>query len=106
MTHQITKTLSAIIIAGLIVLLCSCSKQSTKPADDTAPPVASTTFPATNASDVPIDTQIFITFSEAVRADSLERQFQLLPNLGRKDSVFYGPQAFKLTLIPGKTQSI
>ncbi|MCI0496478.1 Ig-like domain-containing protein, partial [candidate division KSB1 bacterium] len=97
------KAVLPLIIAGLIMWFASCSKQSTKPADDATPPVATTLFPSANATDVPIDTQIFIAFSEAVRADTLERHLQLLPNLGRKDSVFYDPQSFRLILIPDTT---
>jgi|GEM_PF-5876927 len=101
--YQSRENLLAIIVSGLILLFCFCSEQSTKPETDITPPVASTLFSATNATDIPIVTQIFIVFSEALRADSLEQQFQLLPNLGRKDSVVYDPQAFKLILIPDTT---
>ncbi|HEX9972487.1 MAG TPA: Ig-like domain-containing protein, partial [bacterium] len=100
MLNQNQKTLLPIIVFSFIALVCFCSKQSTKPADDTTPPVASTIFPAANAAEVPIDTQVFIVFSEAIRADSLDQHLQLLPDLGRKDSVVYDPQAFKLILIP------
>jgi hypothetical protein len=105
MLSQITKTSLAIIASGLIVLVCFCSKQSTKPIEDTTPPVAIALSPAKNSSGVAIGTQIFITFSEAVRADTLEKHLQLLPNLGRNDSVVYDAQSFKLALIPGKPLS-
>lgn len=79
-------------LSGLGVVLalaagCSDSRHDRGPSVDTTPPTVTATEPAAGATDVPVDTRVQATFSEAMRASSITEATFRVAAAGRPDEL-------------------
>lgn len=103
MMRRITFCILTVVVIGIQVY---CAKQGFPPGGpvDKRPPFVVSTVPASNAVNVPLDTQIEIRFSEPVQKQSVEGAVFITPNPGRDMKYKWRGKRLRLRL-PGQLRT-